>query len=58
GVLIKSISNKGSNKVLYFKDIALIKVYSLKDPKQSTIIVNINLVYIRNKEKDRKLYIT
>ena len=45
---------KGSNKALSFKDIKLIKVYSLQNPKQSTIVANISLEHIKNKEKDGK----
>ena len=56
GALIKSVSNKGSNKALQFKDVEIIKVYSLKDSKQNTIIATVNLEYIKNKKKDRTLY--
>ena len=55
GALIKSSSTKGSNKVFKFKDIKLILVYNLLDYKHSIIIVNINLEYIKNSKKDRKL---
>jgi hypothetical protein len=54
GALIKSASAKGSNKVLLFKDINLIVVRSLKYPKKTIIITNINLKYVKNKERDRK----
>jgi hypothetical protein len=30
-------------------------IYSLKHPKKTIIIANMNLEYIKNKEKDRKL---
>jgi hypothetical protein len=55
GAFIKSISAKGSNKALSFKDINLIVVHGLKHPKKTTIITNVNLKHIKNKEKDRKL---
>ena len=45
---------KGSNKALLFKDIKFIKIHSLQDPRQNTIIINVNLKHIKNKEKDRK----
>ena len=54
GALIESASAKGSNKALSFKDISLIVVRSLKHPKKTTIIANINLKYIKNKERDGK----
>ncbi|KAF1994495.1 hypothetical protein P154DRAFT_447496, partial [Amniculicola lignicola CBS 123094] len=57
GALIKSVSNKGSNKALYFKDIELIKVHYISNLSKSTIIANMNLEYIKNKEKGRILYI-
>jgi hypothetical protein len=49
------VSAKGSNKVLLFKDIDFIVVYGLKHPKKIIIIANVNLKYVKNKEKDRKL---
>ena len=49
------MSTKSSNKVLSFKDIDLIVVRSLKHPKKTTIIINVNLKYIKNKEKNGKL---
>jgi len=51
------MSNKGSNKALWFKDIEIIKVYSFKNSKRNTIIMIVNLKYIKNKEKDRTLYV-
>jgi len=54
GALVKSASAKGSNKALLFKDIDLIVVRSLKYPEKTIIIANINLKYVKNKEKDRK----
>jgi hypothetical protein len=48
------MSVKGSNKALSFKDIEFMKVCSLQEPRQSTIVVNINLKHVKNKEKDRK----
>ena len=54
GALVESVSTKGSNKALLFKDIEFMKIYSLQEPKQSTIVVNINLKHVKNKEKDGK----
>jgi hypothetical protein len=58
GALVESASNKGSNKALCFKYVALMKVRSLEDPKQSTIVANVNLVHVKNKEKDGTPYVT
>ena len=55
GAIVESASAKGSNKALSFKDIEIMKVRSVVDPSRSTIIANINLENIKNKEKDRKL---
>jgi hypothetical protein len=49
------VSTKGSNKALLFKDINFIVVHSLKHPKKTIIIANVNLKYIKNQKKDRKL---
>jgi hypothetical protein len=54
GAFIKSASAKGSNKALLFKDINLIVVRSLKHPEKTIIIVNVNLKYVKNKERDGK----
>ena len=54
GVFIKSVSVKGSNKALLFKDINFIVVCSLKYPKKSIIIVNVNFKHVKNKERDGK----
>jgi hypothetical protein len=51
GALVESASNKGSNKALCFKDVELMKVRSIGDPKKSTIIANVNLEHIKNKGK-------
>ncbi|KAF1952746.1 hypothetical protein CC80DRAFT_421777, partial [Byssothecium circinans] len=56
GALIKSASNKRSNKALYFRDVSLIKAPSLKDPKQSVLMANVNLVHVKNKERNRIPY--
>jgi hypothetical protein len=52
--IVKSASAKGSNKALSFKNIELLKVRSIKDPSWSTIVANVNLENVKNKEKDRK----
>ena len=52
GALVESASAKGSNKALWFKNINVMIVRSEKDPSQSTIVVNVNLEHIKNKEKD------
>ncbi|KAF2260948.1 hypothetical protein CC78DRAFT_584247 [Lojkania enalia] len=52
GALIKSASNKGSNKALCFKDVQLMKVRSISDPNKSTIIANVDLVHVKNKAKN------
>ena len=54
GALVESASAKGSNKALSFKDIELMKVRSLQEPGQSTIVANMNLEHVKNKEKDGK----
>jgi hypothetical protein len=55
GALVESTSAKGSNKAVWFKNINVIVVYSEKHSNKSIIVVNINLEYIKNKEKDSKL---
>jgi hypothetical protein len=52
GTLIESTSAKGSNKAVWYKNINIIVVYSEKHPDKSTVMVNVNLEYIKNKEKD------
>jgi hypothetical protein len=54
GAIVESASAKGSNKALLFKNIELMKVRSIKHRSQSTIVVNVNLENIKNKEKDGK----
>jgi hypothetical protein len=49
GALVESASSKGSNKAFSFKNIELIKVRSLTDLGQSTIVANVNLEHIKNK---------
>jgi hypothetical protein len=55
GALVKSVSAKGSNKALLFKNIDFMVVRGLKHPKKTIIITNVNLEHIKNKEKDGKL---
>ncbi|KAL5404076.1 hypothetical protein PMIN04_012660 [Paraphaeosphaeria minitans] len=52
GALVESASNKGSNKALCFKDVSLMKVPSLTDPNRSVLVANVNLVHVKNKERD------
>lgn len=52
GALVESASNKGSNKALWFKDVDLMKVRSVKDPSRSTLVANVNLENVKNKERD------
>ncbi|OCK88271.1 uncharacterized protein K441DRAFT_589484, partial [Cenococcum geophilum 1.58] len=54
GALVESASAKGSNKAVWFKNINVIVVCSKKYSNKSTVVVNINLKYIKNKEKDGK----
>ncbi|KAF2024834.1 hypothetical protein EK21DRAFT_77812 [Setomelanomma holmii] len=54
GAIVESASAKGSNKALSFKNIELLKVRSIADPSWSTIVANVNLENIKNKEKDGK----
>ena len=55
GALVESASAKGSNKAVWFKNINVIVIYSEKHSNKSIIVVNVNLEYIKNKEKDGKL---
>ena len=55
GALVESASAKGSNKAVWFKNINVIVICSKKHSNKSTIVVNVNLEYIKNKEKDSKL---
>jgi hypothetical protein len=54
GAIVESASAKGSNKALLFKNIELLKVCSIVDPSRSTIVANVNLENVKNKEKDGK----
>jgi hypothetical protein len=54
GAIVESASAKGSNKSLSFKNIELMKVRSLNDPKRCTVVANVNLEIIKNKDKDGK----
>ncbi|CAN9211393.1 unnamed protein product [Alternaria alternata] len=56
GAIVESASAKGSNKALSFKNIELLKVRSVVDPSRSTIVANVNLENVKNKEKDGKPY--
>ena len=51
---MESASAKGSNKAVWFKNINIIVIYSKEHSNKSTVIVNINLKHIKNKEKDGK----
>jgi len=52
---VESVSAKGSNKAVWFKNINVIVIRSEKHFNKNIIVVNINLEYIKNKEKDSKL---
>jgi hypothetical protein len=52
---VESASTKGSNKAVWFKNITIIVICSEKYFNKSIIVVNVNLKYIKNKEKDGKL---
>ena len=54
GALVESASAKGSNKAVWFKNINVMVVRSEKHSNKSTIVVNVNLEHIKNKEKDGK----
>ncbi|EMD65860.1 hypothetical protein COCSADRAFT_310320 [Bipolaris sorokiniana ND90Pr] len=54
GAIVESASVKGSNKSLSFRNIELLKVRSTVDPSRSTIVANVNLENVKNKEKDGK----
>jgi hypothetical protein len=54
GAIVESASAKGSNKSLSFKNIEVMKVRSIVDPGRSTIIANVNLENIKNKDKNGK----
>ena len=54
GALVESASAKGSNKAVWFKNINVMVVHSEKHSNKSTIVVNVNLEHIKNKEKDGK----
>ena len=51
GALIESTSKRKSNKVLCFKDVSLMMVRTVEDPRKSTLVVNVNLEHLKNKEK-------
>jgi hypothetical protein len=57
GALVESASNKGSNKALCFKDVELMKVRCTSDPDKSTIIANVNLEHVKNKDKGGTPYV-
>jgi hypothetical protein len=54
GAIVESTSAKGNNKTLSFKNIELLKVCSIVDPSWSTVVANVNLENVKNKEKDGK----
>ena len=54
GALVESGSTRGSNKALLYEHIIVIKIYDTTDKEWSTIIIGVNLVYIKNsREKGR-----
>ena len=52
---MESASTKGSNKAVLFKNINIIVICSEKYFNKNTIVVNINLEYIKNKKKGGRL---
>jgi len=57
GTLVESADNKGSQEVLQFKDVEIMKVRSVKDPNESTIVAHVNLVHVKNKERNGTQYV-
>lgn len=55
GALVESVSNKGSNKALCFKDVLLIKVPSLTDLNQSVLVANVNLVHVKKQREGQNV---
>jgi hypothetical protein len=54
GAIVESASARGSNKSLAFKNIEILKVRSITNPSQSTIVANVNLENIKNKDTSGK----
>jgi hypothetical protein len=52
GAIVESASAKGSNWALLFKDIELMKVRYLEDLEKSSIVANVTLEHVKNKERD------
>jgi hypothetical protein len=58
GAIVEGASAKGSNKALLFKHIELIKVRTIEDASKSTIVANVTLENVKNKETSGKPYVT
>jgi hypothetical protein len=54
GAIVESASAKSGDKAPLFMNYELMKVCSIKDRSQSTVVVNVNLENVKNKEKDGK----
>ncbi|KAF2726660.1 hypothetical protein EJ04DRAFT_539319 [Polyplosphaeria fusca] len=54
GAVVESASAKGSNKALSSRNIEILKVRSIVDPRRSTIVANVNGENKKDKEKDGK----
>ncbi|RYN70824.1 hypothetical protein AA0117_g10090 [Alternaria alternata] len=54
GAIVEGASAKGSNKALLFKHIELIKVRTIEDASKSTIVANVTLENVKNKETSGK----
>ena len=54
---VASATRPGALGALCFKDVQLMKVRSLKDANKSTIVANVNLEHVKNKERDGTPYV-
>lgn len=57
GAIVESASAKGSNKALLFRNIELMKVRNVKNTEQSTLVANVTLEHVKNKERDGRPYV-
>ncbi|KAF1343436.1 hypothetical protein EJ07DRAFT_149673, partial [Lizonia empirigonia] len=53
GAIVESASAKGSNKALSFKHIEILKVRSIVNPRQSTVVANDSAIPLSNKNKEK-----
>ena len=49
--LVESGNARGSNKALLYEYIIVMKIYNTIDREQSTVIIGVNLVHIKNSEE-------